>query len=281
MPESAAATLEAPPASTPATPDVEAISPNGGDDLGLSDIQPETPAATDPPAPTPATPATPEKGPDAEPPVEPEAEPVVDPPAAPSAPPAAQAQPTAEQQQEQQRIALEQRQFAADMSEIQDKIAKGTYDPIDDGAKAIKAILGGFKAITDLQGTITQQVQAQQQTVATENFWGDYGRTNPDIGAETGRKVFAEEVTRLSGKGFSGEALRGAATVAFENRIEHIKAAKKSPAAAPITTPSKTVNKGAARITPAGTSGTVPPPKAKTIDEKLEAGEYGNIADIA
>lgn len=165
-------------------------------------------------------------------------------------------------------------QFQADYGAFQKKLADGNFDPIDDGTAAFKTLAKGLELLNEELGSVRQQHVQQQQQTSAQKFWGDFEAKHPHIGAKQGQQLFQAEVDTWAKRGFKGEALRAAATGAWERRIEAMKTAP-APAKAPIKAPP--VTKGAARVTPSGTGTTPPKPSNRSLDERIEAGEYGNL----
>lgn len=172
-------------------------------------------------------------------------------------------------------------QFRTNLTAAREKLADpAKFDAIDDAPAVLKTLADGLdlldKGLTDLH---REQATVKQEQAAAA-FWGDFASKNPTVGADRARQLWDAEVKRYAQRGLSGEALAAAATGAWEAKMEVLKGAGK-PAAAKPSAPA--INRGGARITPkaAGAAPVKPPkPRAATVDEKLEAGKYGNLAEI-
>jgi hypothetical protein len=170
---------------------------------------------------------------------------------------------------------------AIDLEALEKKLDDDSFDIVVDGPEVIKALLADSK-----QRRAVEQKTAAVQKV--EQFWNDWGsqKDNRDIGGDTARKVFDQELAKYAKQGMSGEALQGAATVGWQHRIAIIRAKRlqqsgkgTAAAATPAAAAKKNVTRNGGRFT--GNANTRPPaPKAKSIDDRLANNEYGNLAAI-
>ncbi len=243
----------------PEAPEPEAVEAEAAEGEPTESAEAQEPATDTPPATEPK--AEPEPA-QAEEPAKPE-EPPADEPAAPQDDKA-----TTDRQ-----AAIQQ--FQTDYATLQKKITDGTFDAIDDGAEAFKTLAKGLELLNNEIGAVRQQHAQQQQQTAAQRFWADFEAQHPHIGAKQGQELFQAEVNALSKRGFKGEALQAAATVAWERRIEGMKAA---PPATKTPIKSPPVSKGGARVTPSAST-TPPKPKPRSIDDAIEAGEYGSLRE--
>jgi hypothetical protein len=199
-----------------------------------------------------------------------------------SAQSAQSAQPSAE---DQERIAANQeriRKWMADLADIETKLgrpddAKDSYDPLEDGPKAMRVLLEGFNAMRARVAEMSRQsAQVHQQTEA-EKYWTSYARENPEVGARA-RDLWQEAVNSASRDGLRGEALHAVATERWKTRVQAIKAQTK--AKAPAKAPAKPVTQNGARITPTPAPTRPPARRSLSIEDRIDAGEYGNLSSI-
>lgn len=160
-----------------------------------------------------------------------------------------------------------------ELAEVAKKLEDGTFDPLDDSAAAIKAVVKGLKAIE----------QVDQQRSEVEAFWSTgFKEAYPDVDANAARRLFDDKVAELSGQ-YQGEALRAVATYAWQQGLEQLKqkpAAKPAAATPAAKPPPVVVKKGAGQALPTG--GKVAQPKApRTVSDKLAGGDYGALEELA
>lgn len=188
----------------------------------------------------------------------------------------AAAQAAIEQQTRHQTAEQQLAQFVAELEK------QGVeYDPFTHGPKFMKLMMDYAKALKE-------QVQAAEQRAAkaegisqVESFWQGWARENPTVGTR-GRTMFDEELSKAVKTYGKGEAAHAVATEKWKARIELVKAKARTAtptasSARPVKTPP--VTKGGAQLTPQSKH-RVPKPAAKSIDDKLDAGDYGNLADV-
>lgn len=157
-----------------------------------------------------------------------------------------------------------------------DKLIEETdlFDP-DQSKKLLKTLASTIKSQQD----VIEQSRAVTQAAQVEKYWADYAAQNPDVGA-TGRKLWDEAIAKHKQRGLTGPSLQAAAEAEWEIRVEQAKGAAKARAAKvePVK-PQPKVTPGAARVTPQATR-TKPPYTPKTAEEKLMAGQYGDLTRL-
>lgn len=213
--------------------------------------EPAVPAPETPEAPAPEAEATPEPEPvtpDETPEPAPEPEPVA---VAPAPAPAQQAAPAPEP----------------------DELERDYLDAIET-IKADEMLTDGQKKahLVQLKRDLNQHRETRQRAAQeTHNAtWATLSRAH-GLPADKLQQIWNAEVATLSKKGYAGEALRGAASLAFEQRVA---AARKAPTPAPATAakalPPKlapTVTPQGGRVLPAANRHTPPAPAKKTAAE--------------
>lgn len=212
------------------------------------------------------------------------AAPVVDEPAAPK-----KDDPPAPEPQRQQPPALDQKQAKADpvaqvdeqyrqvMAEIdafQQKIEKDEFDIYNDGAKLAKLQIQQAKLLDQKHNAIALSLTAQQERESALQYWTGFEQANPGVTAARGQTLWKDSWDAMVKEGYTGDALEGAAEVAFKHAV----AAEKSPAPKPSTMttakatalrPAAPVSKGGARVTPQANPSR-PPQQELTPEEEFD-----------
>lgn len=194
-------------------------------------------------------------------------------------------------QQHQQRVT----DFRTSYQKLKSVVDKKEYEPYEHGAEATSLLLEGLALIDHELGTVRQFAQQQQETRKTEDFWDGWGRENAEIGAKVGREIFTEEFQKAAAEfpDASEESLQIAATREFNRRLRVRKgqlAAKGNAPARSATggtpnAPARTVRKppvtkGGSTVMPPPSASRVPNAVPKSIDDKLDAGIYGDLSSI-
>lgn len=161
-----------------------------------------------------------------------------------------------------------------ELAEIETLIDSEEYDPfdVDSQKKVIKTLIGTVKAQQD----VIEQSRKANAVSQQEKFWQDYATKNPDVGMSA-RKLWEEAIDKHAKLGRSGTALQAAAEVEWEFRVQQAKGAAKARAGKPDAKPAPKVTPGAARVSPVVTRNK-PPQSARTYEEKLVSGAYGDLA---
>jgi hypothetical protein len=186
------------------------------------------------------------------------------PPAAPPAPDPQELE--AQRQREAAQAAAEAAysQWSRDFEAVEAALEDKEFDPLDPqkGAQqALKVVSKGMKILRDGMQELGRQTAELNNARAVDQFWSDWGRKNPQIGAERGRAMYDEELGKAQSKykGADARAVRLAASERWESRLTQIRAKSKTAPAAGKTpaTPAKP-----APATPAKTPATpATPPK--------------------
>lgn len=210
-----------------------------------------------------------------------------------------------------------QQKFNTDLAKVRgsykvlaEKVSSGKFDPLHDGDAKVLAetVVHGlpvlFDKIAELEAgnhQLQETHQRQLQNQRMESQWQRWAAENPLVGVAEGKRILSDEYNRLQ-KLYPNADVSIAAREAFNHKIQRVTAAKKGAgvkvAATPRTAPPSprpatagaprtavaskpVVTRGGASITgrPA-VGGTVPRQPAKSVDEKLARGEYGDLSRI-
>lgn len=189
------------------------------------------------------------------------------------------------------------RSFQNDFVELEknQKLMKGELDPVTDPAdaavinKALKTTLRGIRLLAQENAELRGELRQQGETTNDTRFWTTWGKGNADVGEAEGRKLWDAELAgvRKEYKGQSDQVIRAVASERFKGRVATTRAQKKAAAAEQLRADQlKNKNRaggggggaGGTRILPKGTNTNQPPKSPRSVDEKLKAGSYGNVA---
>lgn len=195
-----------------------------------------------------------------------------------------------------------------DFGTIEAKLADKNFDPIDDGPAAVSALAAGFKFVKQAIGELHAGQEQLRQERATERFWENWGRQNPAVGVDKGRKAFEEEfgaalkkhgdprvatavaeerwANRMKiaagvakGKAPAARIARPAAAVAAAAGAKGAAPIVKKPPATPAGKPPTPITQGGGRVLPPA-SVKAPPTRPKTFAEKRDTGAYGSFVGL-
>jgi hypothetical protein len=162
------------------------------------------------------------------------------------------------------------------LSECETLVNSDKFDPIEDSPKVIKALMGKVRELEAKANEAHQFTQQQQARNAEDQYWSGFEKSNPGITRDQGSKLFQEQVRELEKQGYRGEALRGAATVAWQFKIDAMKktasttTTEKKPVT-PIHTPVQVRQVGKSKPTPEQESTPTTPVKPSVTRRALEA----------
>jgi hypothetical protein len=179
----------------------------------------------------------------------------------PPKPPPPPAEPTPEQKQARERFDA----WSAERQRIETLLADpDKFDPVEDAPKALKVMLDGQKYLENALENALNQLDSQRRAVEVDQSWQKWGKDHPEVGADKGRSILAEEYSRLSAKYPSArpDQLHAAAIDALDNRVALLKAQARKPAA-----PAAPKKPAPGRIVPAAAK--TPPPRKLSAEEKL------------
>ena len=157
-----------------------------------------------------------------------------------------------------------------ELAEIEAEIADPNYDAYAQGPKAIKALLAQTRV---LQTRLAERDAADNQQKAVDAGWAKFAAEHPAIGVATGQKLMDEAAAEVAAHP-ALSTMPNAAQVLFWQKVEKAKA---TPAATPKPTPApkapSPVTSSGGRLTPQATE-VRPKPPARTLDDKVKAGEF-------
>lgn len=186
------------------------------------------------------------------------------------------------EQQENERLAQLRRDKADALAEL-GAVDGDDFDIIDNGPKVLRAQAKLIKTQDAESAILQQRAERQNQRQQTESYWSKWDRANKELRGE-GRKLY-EDTYRKELKRTGNAAAAQQAAIVELKVMERTKAKPAPAAAAPEPRKGiapknpKPINRTAGRITPVA-GGRVPPPKARTIEQRLRQGMYGNIANV-
>lgn len=183
-------------------------------------------------------------------------------------PPANTAQ--AQQQQEQKDL----------LADLEAQINDPAFDPYD--PKVLKNMVGALKQVREETREVKKAGNVQNEAAA---YWTKFAQENPEVGITVAQDLWSQAVAQANADTELGTIAEkhGAAKVIWRGMVKAAKAQKpaagaipSTAAAAPASKPVPQPRSGGA-IAPTVGRGT-PAPKAKTLDERVAAGEF-NLAD--
>ncbi len=200
--------------------------------------------------------------------------------------------------------------FQTAFHELKDLLKEGSdaFDPIDHGAKAMKTMMEGLELLSGELAQVQQFTNEIQTTRRNEEQWNAIAKQpeHVGIGAEKLKSIYADEYRKASDEfpDADQKTINALATRAWKGRVKtiagQIKARAGKTGTTTATTPAKPatpnpkagitgsapvrrqppVTKGGASVTPAPSPQRVPRKEPKTVDEKLDAGMYGDLSKI-
>lgn len=159
------------------------------------------------------------------------------------------------------------------------------YDPVTDARKHTRLLAEKDRLRDQIQEELQAKIDRTEAASDYERGWAKWERENPDLGKK-GRTIYEEELEKAEMEfGLASEGAFAVAKVKWKERTNLIRAQRRAkdpkkdePAAAPAK-PKPPVNKGGARIVPAGIS-TKPSTQPKTPEEQLIADVGGKIGSF-